>query len=224
MKSGWFWGTEYWEEYQQAYWAGKVRPEEYKSSPLADNHHFDTVSEMEMRKEDPGNWRCEHHQSQVIDLTTHQWSDIRKSYHSIIHRALDVYIFRESIGLTRFLYLHHMAFGECRSAKTFEIQQRWLDRGLARLMIASTRHESPLAAALWIVYDYKAYYASGPSIESNIMHAVIWESLVQLKASGITLVDMGQIDGPTPKEKNIGIFKQGFGGEAKDYQIYRRIT
>lgn len=80
-----------------------------------------------------------------------------------------------------------------------------------------------VAAALWIVYQNCAYYASGPSLEKNTMHAVIWKSLQLLKARGVTLVELGQIDGETEKEQNIGKFKQGFGGEAKPYTVVRRL-
>ncbi len=36
-----------------------------------------------------------------------------------------------------------------------------------------------------------------------------------LPARQVTQVDMGQLDGATEKERNIGIFKSGFGGQAR---------
>jgi lipid II:glycine glycyltransferase (peptidoglycan interpeptide bridge formation enzyme) len=81
-----------------------------------------------------------------------------------------------------------------------------------------------VAAAFWIVYNGCAYYASGPSLEKNVQHAVILESLVQLKARGITLVEMGQTDGATEKERNIAKFKRGFGGSERPYMVIRRCA
>ena len=67
-----------------------------------------------------------------------------------------------------------------------------------------------------------AYYMSGPSLRDNVQHAVIWKSLQLLKERDITLVELGQIDGETEKEKNIGKFKAGWGGEEKPFTIVRK--
>jgi len=82
--------------------------------------------------------------------------------------------------------------------------------------------QANIASALWILYEGGAYYASGPSVEKNVQHAVIWKSLELLKAKGIRLVELGQIDGETEKEKNIGKFKGGWGGTVQPFTIARR--
>lgn len=219
MHSGWWWKTEEWEAYQKAYYVNRARPIEYKSSPLApDDHDF-----MEAELSSSCDCKFEQHQSQVIDLRTHRWSDVRKSYHSIIHRGQEQLDISEDLSIVRFRKIHQCAFGSVRSLGTFEVQNSWLLSGNAMVMSAINKNEECVAAALWIIYQGCAYYASGPSAEKNTMHAVIWKSLQLLKARGITLVELGQIDGETEKERNIGKFKAGFGGEAKPFTIVRRV-
>lgn len=219
MKSGWFFGTPMWADYLQEY--AKTRPEclqEWKSSPLADDHDY---IEWICRSDD--NWAFEEHRTQVIDLRTHKWSDVRKSYHSIIHRAQERYTIEEDQNILPFRLVHHCAFGHVRNAQTFAIQQEWMRTGNAMAVTARNDKDGTNTSAFWIIYQGCAYYASGPSTERNTMHAVIWKSLQLLKARGVTLVELGQIDGETEKEQNIGKFKQGFGGEAKPYTVVRRL-
>jgi hypothetical protein len=221
MRSGWFWGTEMWQQYLQEY--AKTRPEclrEWKSSPLADDHDF------QLSLSDEAFYRKEEHQSQVIDLRTHKWSDIRKSYRGLINQAMkNIGIEKTCLGY-KFQTIHQDTFGSTRTQRTYDIQGEWLKGGLAQAFIAykytPSGEEVYVAGALWIVYRNCAYYASGPSIYDNVQHAVIFRSLEALRSYGVTLVDMGQIDGETEKERNIGKFKQGFGGEAKPFTIVRR--
>lgn len=215
MKSGWFWGSPMWQEYLDEY--AKTRPEclhEWKSSPLANDH------DLEDGYLYPG-MIFEEHQSQVIDLRMHKWSDVRKSYHSLIHRGQERLLIKEESNITPYRLIHQSAFGVVREPRTFIVQQGWVNNGYA-MVVTAEDSEIFAAAALWIIYKECAYYASGPSIIRDAQHAVIWKSLQLLKERGITLVDLGQIDGDTEKEKNIGKFKAGFGGEAKPFTIVRR--
>lgn len=219
MKSGWFFGSPMWQEYLMEY--AKTRPEclhEWKSSPLANDHDFTwNVNDGHFT------WETEEHLSQVIDLRTHKWSDVRKSYHSIIHRAQERCEIQEERTIREFRLIHRCAFGTVRNNETFAIQESWMPE--RAMVVTAVNEKSELAAAaFWIIYDGSAYYASGPSAEGNIMHAVIWKSLQLLKARGVTFVELGQIDGETEKERNIGKFKAGFGGEAKPFTIVRRAT
>ena len=221
MRSGWFWGTKEWAEYQQAYHHGQA-PDEYKSSPLADDHDFDWEHERT-------NYDLSVHQTVVLDLTKTReqlWQGVRKSYHSIIHRAEELSCIEESQSIMPFRILHHEVFGNARSEQTFIIQQQWMKQGNAMSVVASIKADegtqANIAAALWILYEGCAYYASGPALKKNVQHAVIWKSLELLKAKGIRLVELGQIDGETEKERNIGKFKQGFGGHPVPFTIARR--
>lgn len=226
MKSGWFWNTSIWQEYLAEY--AKMRPEclhEWRSSPLANDHNFSDYVLKPSRS-----WIREEHQSQVIDLRTHKWSDVRKSYRGIINNANKGVIIEEDDDFGKYQLLHKRVNGWVRNLETYRIQSEWVRLGYALLVIARMTHcvvrEQPyyVAASLWIIYQGSAYYASGPSLEKNVQHAVIWKSLQLLKERGVTLVELGQIDGETEKEKNIGKFKAGFGGEAKPFTIVRRIV
>lgn len=231
MRSGWFWGTPMWEQYQVEYYRGMERPEEYKSSPLANdavlpgpNYDYDWTDKIQKP------FTIETHKTQVIDLTqplATLWQGVRKSYHSIVHRANENYVVvhRSAEGIAGFKALHIRANGkQPRPDMTYTLQGDWIRDGYG-LLIAALDNEAErwMAAAYWIVYQDKAYYCSGPSIERNVQHAVIWHSLELLKARGVTMVEMGQVDGATDKEKNIGRFKAGFGGTEQPYHVARRI-
>lgn len=218
VRSGWFFGTEEWQQYLVEY--AKSRPEclrEWKSSPLAEDHEF------RERFDCDGIWEQEERLTQVLDLRTHKWSDVRKSYHSIIHRGQEQLEIIEEEDILVFKNVHQCAFGSVRSIHTYEIQNYWIKSGTAMAVSAFNKKEECVAAALWIIYQGCAYYASGPSTEKNTMHAVTWKSLQLLKARGVTLVELGQIDGETEKERNIGKFKSGWGGEVKPFMIVRRV-
>jgi len=218
MRSGWWWGTTMWQEYLQEY--AKTRPEclrEWKTSPLAPDDH-----DIEDAYLYPG-MIFEEHLSQVIDLRTYKWGDVRKSYHSLIHRGQEQLEIEDDKGVLSFRLAHHFAFGAVRSEKTFIIQGEWVKSGNA-LVVSARKRDVLAGSVLWIIYQGCAYYASAPSLEKNVMHAIIWQSLKLLKERGITLVELGQIDGETEKEKNIGKFKSGWGGEAEPYTIVRRLV
>lgn len=220
MRSGWFWGTSMWAEYLAEY--AKTRPEclhEWRSSPLANDYNLSDAISLDGVSD---RYIIETHESQVIDLHTHKWSDVRKSYHSVIHRAQERCEIQEEQTIREFKLIHRCAFGTVRNDETFAIQGSWMPEH-AMVVTALDANCELVAAALWIIYQGSAYYASAPSTASNVMHAVIWKSLQLLKARGVCLVDMGQIDGETEKERNIGKFKAGFGGEAKPFTIVRRV-
>jgi hypothetical protein len=174
-------------------------------------------------------YRKEEHQSQVIDLHTYKWSDVRKSYRGLINQAAKKYAFNDWHGSKliayRFRHIHQAANGIVRNEATYDIQEQWVKSGTGMVVLAWQGYEEidrVVAGAYWIICDSNAYYMSGPSIEDNVQHAVIWRSLHLLREIGIRYVELGQIDGETEKERNIGKFKQGFGGEAKLFTIVRR--
>jgi hypothetical protein len=222
MKSAWWWGSERWAEYQAIYHHGQV-PDAYKTSPLADDHDFDSNPL----------WAIEYdlslHQTVVLDLTQTReqlWQGVRKSYHSIIHRAEELFCIEESQSLMPFRILHHEVFGNVRSEQTFIIQQQWMKQGNAMSVVASIRADegtqANIAAAFWILYEGCAYYMSGPSIEKNVQHAVIWKSIELLKAKGIRLVETGEVCDGTEKEVSVQHFKAGFGGSVYPFTVARR--
>ena len=211
-----------WAEYQAAYYSDRPQVTEWKSSPLANDHDFSDV---------PDGYEIITRHTQVIDLSyplPMLWQGVRKSYHSIIHRANEQYDdIRQDISIIPFRLTHHAAFGNVRTEQTFIEQSKWLASGYGISVSATSSTEegthSTVAAAYWIIYKGYAYYASGPAIEKNVQHAVIWKSLELLKDKGIQFVDMGQVDGDSVKERNIGKFKAGFGGRAVPFQIVRKV-
>ena len=217
MKSGWFWGTSLWYDYLKAY--AVTRPEclhEWKTSPLGGGQNF--IRKMNITYVETT------HYTQVIDLHAHKWSDIRKSYRGLINNAKRQYSFAtyDFLGIGIYKKLHIAANdGQVRSDETYLHQERWLTQGCGMLMLC-TDWPACYAGAYWVVYEGNAYYMSGPSILHDVQHAVIWESLQWLKKHGVRLVELGQIDGETDKEKNIGIFKQGFGGRAEPFTVVRQ--
>lgn len=225
MKSGWFFGTPMWQAYLEEY--AKTRPEclkEWKSSPLANDHDF-----TEYMDEPASAWVKEEHLSQVIDLRTHKWSDVRKSYRGLINKVLkelsvDEYkadFIGRDMGIFKSLHAEANG-GQPRNDATYAHQKRWVNSGHGMVVMAKD-WPTVYAAAYWVIFNGCAYYMSGPSLRDNIQHAVILKSLQLLKERGITLVELGQIDGETKKEWNIGKFKTGFGGEAKPFTIVRRV-
>ena len=110
--------------------------------------------------------------------------------------------------------------GQPRPDATYQHQANWLRDGHGLLVMAG--NPVTVAAAYWILHRKCAYYMSGPSLEHNVQQAVVWFSLLCLKARNIRLVELGQIDWGTAKERSIGMFKQGFGGKAVPFTIATR--
>lgn len=215
MKSAWFWGTAQWEKYQRAYFSDRPRVEEYKSSPLSG----DGIGER-----DPLNYDIAMHESQVLNLTLSQaelWRGIRKSYRPLINKALVDYRFTAGT-LADYHRLHALASGrETRSHGTWDCMDEWMANGYGGLVMAS-KDGVMAAGAYFIIYQGGAYYASGASLIDNVQHAVIWTAMKRLKDIGVGLLELGQIDGETEKEKSIGFFKSGMGGKSMPFTIATR--
>lgn len=216
MRSGWWWGTHSWQAYLQEYAA--VHPEclsEWKTSPLANDHDFSDTTDQD---------HYEQHIAQVIDLENYSLSHARKGCRSDIKRAkkfYDVWIFD---NVKQFQQIHFAKFGYARPQSTFDMNDAWLQRGNGFVAAACNKDGKWVAAAMWFIYQRCAYYASGPSLVGDVQSSVIYESLLDLKKRGVRFVDMGQIDGETEKEKKIGNFKAGFGGERQPFTIVKRRT
>lgn len=229
MRSGWFFGTDMWAEYLQEY--AKTRPEclsEWRSSPLVNDHDF-----SEALAGSDQDWTVEQRKSQVLTTINHDMSQVRSSYRSIINKGNDEHDYIYLHGISVFKDLHRQAFGNVRTDKTFDIQHEWIRNGNAAVVAAcdgsgqsGTIGKCPKvfrAAVLWIIYDGKAYFASAPSIRRNVMHGLVQYCLESILPDfhEVTVADMGQIDGSEAATR--GIFKTGFGGEAKPFMIVRRV-
>jgi hypothetical protein len=133
-----------------------------------------------------------------------------------------------------------------RSDASYRHQLSWIKKGFGDILIAfpkggldhsagelpgrvtsslprtSTDGSSPspsttTAAAYVINYKGHHYYASGPSLEKNVQHALQWRVIQYLAHRGLDGLDYGQSYelGWVDKVQNdpIGFFKSGFGGE-----------
>lgn len=221
MRSAWFWGTDMFQQYLVEY--AKSRPEclrEWKTSPLGGGEDFSEC----ITPSSFGRWKYEDHQSQVLDLRTHTWSDVRKSYRGKINKAKRSYAIELCGAADMVLYkgLHcHANGGQPRPDTTYQYYAEWIRDGFGMLVLARD-NGTVCAGAYWALYQKCAYYGSGASVVDDVQHAVIWTSLERLKERGITLVELGQIDGSTEKEQGIALFKKGFGGQSMPYTVVRR--
>lgn len=179
-----------------------------------------------------------------------RWSQVRKSYKSLIRQAEEKYVFLQgketSSSREWSLWNHYVTVHkECatipRSDKTYDHQMKWLKNGQAIILAVfpkggidkklseypgrvtsslqahrSTDGAGPststtLACAYVIRYKDYFYYASGPSLEKNIQHALQWRIIQYVASQNGKAYELGWID----KEPNdpIGFFKRGFTNE-----------
>jgi hypothetical protein len=173
-------------------------------------------------------------QTHVLDLrpdAARLWSDMRRSYHSVIHRAGERFAFQllDASTVTDELFrlyreLHHKDAGRVtRPLETFEMMLGWIRSGNA-LLAQAVFENRVLACALAIVYKGGAYYASGctdPDFEDPgaLGPYLQWNVIEGLKARGVTHYELGwQFYGPqlayvpSKKDLSIAFFKRGFGG------------
>jgi lipid II:glycine glycyltransferase (peptidoglycan interpeptide bridge formation enzyme) len=109
-----------------------------------------------------------------------------------------------------------------RPDESFELLDKWLNRGWATLFVA--KYDGKIAGYIYILhYDSWSYYFMGctePEYKGlNVSHFLIWEAIKALQSNGIRYLEMGDqpqnslYECPTEKEKNIAVFKRGFGGQ-----------
>mgnify|MGYP001561976968 FL=1 len=71
----------------------------------------------------------------------------------------------------------------------------------------------PIGFIYVVIYGEWAYYFSGASIEPNVMHALQWRMIQQLKALGVETYELGwQGEATDEKGQGIEMFRRGFGG------------
>lgn len=155
--------------------------------------------------------------AQFIDLTQSReaiWRGLRKSYHSLIHRAEethDILIDDQGELIRQFWELHVTCAGrETRPYRTWEMQAEWCKQGNG-LIVAASLGGVVTAATYWLIYKRCAYYASSAAIHKDVTKALIWRAVLELKAGGVETLELGWIDYPGDPA-GIGHFKQGFGG------------
>ena len=168
----------------------------------------------------PPTWASADWDSFVVDLTRPEparWCDVRRSYHSLIHRAQEQHLIDvPSIGIHDARDLHRQAAGrETRSAETWEMMADWEAAGDAFTVLARNSDGDPVGYAYVIAWKRWGYYASGATLKPNLAHALQWAAMQEAAVRGVTSYEVGWDVRPGDDEKARAIahFKAGFGGD-----------
>lgn len=213
MRSGWFWGTWRWAEYEAYYYnGGPVRT--YKSSPLSSDHELD----------DPdGMFVYENRKSRVLDLGVDGFRGARKSYRNLINRGIKAYRIEPCGDIGVLHALHVCSAGrETRHQATWDLMGEWIKDRVGMQIVAFDQSRSPVAAAYFIMYDQASYYAVAAKAIGDAMHAVVYQASRRLYDMGVRRLEMGDVGYTTPKEYGIALFKMGFGGVDCPYVLATR--
>ena len=117
--------------------------------------------------------------------------------------------------------LHFLAAGrETRPRETFFAMYDMIKQNKAFLILVFNQLRQAVGACYFLkngIYGYYGSAAVDPSlpVQSGVGHLALWEGIRQAKASGCAFLDLGELlvrPDVTDKEKNIDLFKQGFGG------------
>lgn len=151
------------------------------------------------------------------------WTGVRRSYHSLIHRAeerFNLLVFgptnRYATDVARALHIKS-AGRETRSLATWDLMGEWITtrNGVLAVAIRADGTNEPVGFAYVLRYKHWAYYASGATLELNLAHALQWQVLKALRCDGATrFYEVGHDaeEGESEKAKGIARFKAGFGG------------
>lgn len=170
---------------------------------------------------------------QIIDLT-HDGNilkqGVRKSYKSLLSwgdQNLSPIIY-DAANITlevmeSFRQLHIKVAGrETRSAASWDLQYRQVVNNEA-FLILGTFEDELVTGAIFLNSPLFCYYGVGASLremqDKPLSHAIIWAGILHAKKLGCTKFEMGILhylyDGFGEKERNIALFKRGFGGDTR---------
>lgn len=174
--------------------------------------------------------------TQLIDLSFSEqdlFSQVRKSYKSLINwgknnltlRVIDFdTVTLDDIEALRALHVE-AAGQETRSRKTWRQQFEMVAHDEAFLVLGESEGVLVSAALFPCSKSYCFYGVSAAKREmfsKPLSHAVVWRAIIHAKKRGCSLFEMGvQYLGeqannpPSDKEKTIGVFKHGFGGQTR---------
>lgn len=170
-------------------------------------------------------WSASRSKMRRVDLTGGgpDWSAVRSSYRSLIHRAERDYEIESVHGeaaedaFAAYQVLHQRCYDSPRPAATYRLQAKWAREGRALVTSARLRGTgAPVGAAYWFVQGDRAYYGSGVYAVRDVSHAVVWRSLLKLR-DDFAAADLGYVGEATDdKGRAIEFFKRGFGGSDVD--------
>lgn len=168
---------------------------------------------------------------QLIDCSKNNkelWTDLRKSYKPLINKAAKNFEY-ETVSHSNYSFekcedyrkLHFKAIGkQTRSKESFHLMYEMIKNNEAFVGFIKQKDERPVAAHVFFVLNKYCLYASSavdPELSSNsgIGHMGLWQAIVTAHNMGCRFIDMGQLwinPNPSEKERNIALFKRGFGG------------
>ncbi len=148
-------------------------------------------------------------ETRIVDLDLTQkalWSDVRRSYHSLIngvgreyaeagnrirvtHGPLAGWSQRAMIIPAQLVHAK-AAEGATRSGCTWELMGEWIDTRNGLLTIAFHGH-APVGFAYFVVHGKWSYYFSGASQQPNLGLALIWLSMLALKEVDVRWCELG---------------------------------
>jgi hypothetical protein len=172
--------------------------------------------------------------TQILDLRDSVDSlkqGIRKSYKSLISwgdKNISPAIYNhENITADAFDAFHNLhlnaAGRETRPAESWAMQWEQIRSNEAFLVLGKLDNR-PVSGALFITSPVYCYYGVGASdralFDKPLSHAIIWAGILEAKEKGIRYFEMGELvhlynAGYSEKERNISIFKNGFGGATR---------
>lgn len=156
------------------------------------------------------------------------WQDLRKSYKPLIKKTgkeFDCeiitgnnYDFEKCEGYRK---LHFKAAGrQTRSLQSFHLMYDMVKNNEAYICFIKKKNGDLVASHFFYQHSIYSLYSSSaidPDLASNIGvgHLGLWHGILNAFNSGCRFFDMGQLylnRNPSEKEKNIALFKKGFGG------------
>lgn len=161
-------------------------------------------------------WRDIPWHTQLLDLTppiADLWRGVRSSYHSLIHhveKTHEIVVDHGGKLLDAFRQIHaHEAGRETRPKATWDMMADWCKTGNG-LHVCAVLGGVVVACAYFEIYKGAAYFGHAASLHKNVNHALVWRAVKELKARGVTALEMGWLD--YPGEESRSVFKTGFGG------------
>jgi len=146
-----------------------------------------------------------------------------KGHRSAIKKAEKYLAYRESTDIETFRRDYFRIAGKAtRPDRTFELLGQWIEQGYGILLEAL--FEGKTAGYTYILHwkDYAYYFMSAvePEFrECNVSHFLQSAAFDLLRQKGITRYELGEQvantlhQQPSEKERNISLFKRGFGGQ-----------
>lgn len=164
---------------------------------------------------------CEEKYFYVINLIqANIKKNLRKSYKSLVNRR-DGIIFSPTIKNLKELHLK-VSGRKTRSDETWDIQQEMIDVGEG-FVVELYKEGTLLSAAFFMKNQWSCYYACAASIKGVNSHPVIWAAIEYCKAEGLERFELGEKLEGTEKEKNISMFKAGFGAKLEKRLVEKEM-